>query len=239
MMKKALLFLTLLGFSLSASAQFYGANRFYVGPSIGGGFYSTNMSKEDGGWNESIGNFNPHFSAGAFFGYSFSDLFGFQVEGLYRGTFGGDWKSGNIQIPAMIMVQFAEHQHFGLGIIYNHTLNNPSYFEGPIQFEFESVTNSSIYAYAEFSSLTEKIFKDGNYTVFTGELRKLRAFFKFAYAITPTTIKFKPNSCPITLWEAPPSISFRPFFFEFGVRYDIPTLFDSGNNTKPNRRRKR
>lgn len=238
-MKKTLILFALLGLTFSASAQFYGANRFYVGPSLGGGFYSMNMSKEEAGWNESISNFAPHFSAGAFFGYSFSDLLGFQVEALYRGTFGGDWNTGSIQIPAMIMIQFAEHQHFGLGVIYNHTLKNQDYFQGPINFEFKSVTNSPIYAYAEFSSLTERLFKVGNYTVFTGQIQKLRAFLKFAYAITPTTIEFKPNTTGITLWEAPPSISFHPFFFEVGIRYDIPTLFDSGNSKKPNRRRRR
>ncbi len=223
-MKKLLLFIILSGVALSVSAQHYRANQWHVGPTGSFGFQNRNMEK----WDEGLSNVNPQASFGAFVGYSFTDLLGVQVDGLYNGTF-GDGTTNTLQIPAMFMLQFAEYMHFGVGLMYQYSFKHPNNMVGVIQYNFSAVNNNYLSAFVELSSLTERIFTIGNYTYFTGEIQKTRAFFRFGYAITPASFTLVPEE-DILVVDVPKKVEFHPFFFEFGLRLDILSLFDDGGN---------
>lgn len=222
-MKKLLLLIILSGVTLSVPAQHYRANQWHIGPTAGFGIYNRNMEK----WSEGFSNISPKANIGAFLGYSFTDLLGVQVEGLYDGCF-GNISSNTLQIPAMFMLQFAEHNHFGVGLIYQHSYKHPMSIEGATTYYFSAANNNYLSAFVEFSALTEKIFKIGRFTYWTGEIQKTRAYLRFGYAITPASYTIIPQE--IVMNDAPKKVEFHPFFFEVGLRLDLLSLSDDGGN---------
>ena len=230
-MKKIILFVIALCFGVSTFAQpYYGAGKMYVGPSIAGGFLNSQVPK----WEEGMFRVSPQASVGAFVGYSFSDLFGIQGEVLYNGSF-SDWKSNNIDVPVILTVQFFDHQHFGLGLMYHHPFNTLGNIQGFVDYDVKTTQSSNLYAIAEFSTLTERIFKIGNIVIFTGEITKTRAFFKFGYALLPTKANVSINANYLgIIADHPNKISFSPFFFEFGLRYNFLGMHEDYNYKKSN-----
>lgn len=167
-MKKIILFVIALCFGVSTFAQpYYGAGKTYIGPSIAGGFLNSQVPK----WEEGMFRVSPQASVGAFVGYSFSDLFGIQGEVLYNGSF-SDWKSNNIDVPVILTVQFFDHQHFGLGLMYHHPFNTLGTIQGFVDYDILTTQSSNIYAIAEFSTLTEKVFRFGNFVILLVKLQK-------------------------------------------------------------------
>lgn len=229
-MKKLLLLF--LGFALvqNLNAQHYSANTFFAGPSVSGGFANNNIKK----WDEGVFNVGPYYSLGAFMGYSFTDVFGFQIEGLYSNGEGNVTSTEAIRIPATFNFQFASHQHLGIGLLYRHALKNSTQLDGGmINYTFQEINTNGLYAILEFSTLTNVLQSAGyNRVIVTDALTNTRIFFRGGYVITPFTFTLVPETQILITEQPVGQVKFSPFFFEVGIRYDLVSLFDDSKPQK-------
>ncbi|MFA7082497.1 MAG: hypothetical protein WC135_07790 [Bacteroidales bacterium] len=234
-MKKLLLIFTLfIGFSLSGFSQHYSEGSWYLGPELSGGFHMKSLNIED----DDIEKMSIFWNAGAYVGYSLTDLIGFQVDIAYNGMYVSE-KSKNIIIPAMVTLQFSSHQHLGIGLMYRYCIESPKSLDiAFVPYDYKALNNTDLSVVLEFSTLTNKIFSMGRYTIVTDELTKQRAFIRAGYSLTKGSFTLLPRE---DIWNDAPTneIKFSSFFIEFGLRYDFISLFSNDSNKKSNKSSKK
>lgn len=218
-----LLFLAL-GLNLKAQDNDYAAGQWYFGPHL-----SFNSGFRTG--NNDFGGYVMGINAGAYFGYSFTDLLGFNAGVLYGNDGFVFSKSEYIKVPALLMFQFSS-KHLGLGLQYNHSITKLD------EADFVDYNESYLSAIIEFGYFPQIPYYAGRDIIYLPS--KFRALIRVGYALTPKTYTIlgelpygegavrKPNT----------DQEFNPIFFEFGIQYNIGQHFNNKKATRKKTRRR-
>lgn len=201
----AALFITI---NLNAQNDEYEAGQWHFGPHLSAFFGAASGENSD-----EIGGINIGINAGAFGGYSFTDLIGVNVSALYSYEDWLEWKYNYLRVPALLLFQF-NTKHLGLGIQYSHLLTSD--FRDVTPFKSSNYL-SGIIEYGYYPNLLFFSPTEGFFT----ERSIIRYIIRIGYAITPLT----------TTAEGAKG-NLKPFFLETCIQYNIGRNFHDNKYSK-------
>lgn len=203
MKKLKIIFAVILLSALNLNAQDneYEAGQLHFGPHLSGIIGGSGDDFISGG-------IFGGFQAGAYGGYSFTDLIGVNVSALYSYE---DWFSFShnyIKVPALLLFQF-NSTHIGLGVQYNFLLSTKiREDEGPLSFKgnhLSGVIEVGYFPLIPFFSPEVGLFYEKSI---------IRNVIRVGYALTP-----------ISILDSEGAFSFKSFFLEAGIQYNIGQHF--------------
>lgn len=218
-----LLFLAL-GLNLKAQDNDYAAGQWSFGPHL-----SWTAGFRTGGGD--FGGYAMGINAGAYFGYSFTDLLGVNTGVLYGNDGLFFFESEYIKVPALLLFQFSS-KHLGLGFQYHHSITELD------KTVFVDYNESYLSAIIEFGYFPQIPYYAGGEIIYLPS--KMRTLIRVGYALTPKTYTIlgempyeegavrKPNT----------DKQFNPIFFEFAVQYNIGQHFNNQKATRKKTRRR-